>query len=66
MAKAKKPRFVAHEKTFMAVEVLTKKEKTGKTFMRVETGTSAMASDGKGPKKIAPKTVPEETEEIES
>ena len=62
MAKAKKPRFVAHEKTFMAVEVLTKTEKNVKPFMRIETGTEARASDGKAHTKPKQK---EETEEIE-
>jgi hypothetical protein len=62
---AKKPRFKAYEKTFMAVEVLTKTEKKAKPFMRIERGTKAMASDGKKHLKTVPKEETEETEEKE-
>jgi len=58
MAGKAKPRFVAHQKTFMAVEVLTKHEKDSKPFMRTETGTKATAL---GEKK-APKQIPENEE----
>lgn len=42
----KKPRFVAHQKTFMAVEALTKHEKNSKPFMRIEKGTKATITKG--------------------
>ena len=43
---AKKPRYVAHQKTFMAVEALTKHEKNSKPFMRIEKGTKATITKG--------------------
>jgi hypothetical protein len=49
----KKPRFEAHKKSFIAVEVLTKSEKNTKPFMRIEKGTKATASGGaKTPKEV--------------
>lgn len=43
---AKKPRNVAHQKTFMAVEALTRHEKRSKPFMRMEKGTKATVTKG--------------------
>ena len=43
---SKKPRYVAHQKTFMAVEALTRHEKKSKSFMRIEKGTKATVTKG--------------------
>lgn len=45
MSKAK-PRFVAHSRTFMAVEALSRHEKSSTPFMRIEKGTKATITKG--------------------
>lgn len=64
----KKPRYVAHSQTYMAVEALTRHEKKSKPFIPIERGTHATLTKGTEvaePTKPVEKTDTKTTDSVE-